>query len=215
MNKIKASSINQITDQYISGLKSCLDQLDRQSLETIIELIMDTYHERKTVFIMGNGGSASTASHMSCDFNKGTLLRHYDEKEKRFRVISLTDNVALLTAYGNDLSYEDIFVQQLRNLVERGDVVIAISGSGNSANCVKAVQYAKRCGAQTIGLLGFKTGGKLAKLVDLSIIIKSNHYGICEDMHLILDHIITTCITKIKPEHDRNHELEHTLSSRT
>jgi len=204
MKKIRKFQIDNIVDYYIASLKTCLDELDRNKLDQVIGIIMDTYKKRKTVFIMGNGGSASTASHMSCDFNKGTLLRHYDEKEKRFKVISLTDNVSLLTAYGNDLDYQDIFIQQLRNLVEKGDVVIAISASGNSKNCIKAIEYANRNGAKTVGLLGFKTGGKLAKIVDVSIIINNMSYGICEDMHLVIDHIITTCITKIKPEHDRN-----------
>lgn len=194
--------INQeaIINQYLNSLKACLDSLSPREIGKLVSMVMNVYRKGKTIFIMGNGGSASTASHMSCDLNKGTLKRHYDEKEKRLRVISLTDNVALLSAYGNDLSYADIFVQQLRNLVGRGDLVIAISVSGNSLNCFKAIQYAKKCGAGTIGLLGFGTGGRLAEIVDLSVIVASRNYGICEDIHLVLDHIITICIARMKED---------------
>ena len=101
-------------------------------------------------------------------------------------------------ALGNDLSFEDIFVQQLRNLVNKEDVVIGISGSGNSANVIKAIQYAKECGAKTIGFLGFKTGGKLQELVDHEITIQDNHYGRIEDIHLILEHLITNYLFELK-----------------
>ena len=153
---------------------------------------------------MGNGGGASTSSHMACDLGKGTLQRIYDNTERRLRVISLNDNVAIMTAFANDLSFEDIFVQQLRNLVETDDLVIALSGSGNSANVIKAMKYAKACGAKTIGLLGFRTGGKLAKVVDCSIIVDSVHYGPIEDVQLILNHLIASWIAKIKNIHDGN-----------
>ena len=166
-------------------------------------MLMEAYHNNRQVFIMGNGGAASNASHMACDLGKGTLTREYDENEPRFRVISLTDNVAIMTAFANDLSYEDVFVQQLRNLVEKDDVVIALSGSGNSINIVKAVEYARKCQARTIGFLGFRTGGKLAKIVDCAIIADSPFYGPSEDLQLILDHIITSWIAKIKGKHDR------------
>ncbi len=189
--------------QYIDELKRCLDSLDKKKIGKVIDVLMQTYQKKKKIFIMGNGGSASNASHMACDLSKGTLTRVYDEGEPRFRVISLTDNVAMLTAFANDLSYKDVFIQQLRNLVERGDLVIVLSGSGNSKNVVKAIQYAKRCGARTIGFLGFKDGGNLGQLVDLAIIVDSRAYGPCEDIQLILDHIITSWITKIKIHHDR------------
>lgn len=191
--------------QYINDLKNVLDELDSDKIEKAMDMIMTAYKNSRKIFIMGNGGSASNASHMACDIGKGTLQRIYDEEEKRFRVISLTDNVAIMTALANDLSYEDIFVQQLRNLVERNDLVIVLSGSGNSKNVVKAVTYAKKCGAKTIGLLGFKTGGKLGRMVDCPIVVNSLAYGPCEDIQLVLDHIITSWITKIKEEHDRKH----------
>lgn len=141
---------------------------------------------------------------MACDLSKGTLRRVYDQKEKRLRVYSLTDNVATLTAYGNDLSFEDIFVQQLRNLIERGDVVLALSGSGNSPNLIRAIKYAKKCRATTVGILGFTTGGKLGKMVDEAIITKSRHYGPCEDIQLVVDHIMTSWISLVKHEGKRS-----------
>lgn len=187
---------------YLYEVKRCLDALDKNKIEIAIDMIVEAYKNDRKVFILGNGGSASTSSHMACDLGKGTLQRVYDETERRLRVISLTDNVALMTAFANDLSFEDIFVQQLRNLVETGDLVIALSGSGNSVNVIKAMKYAKACGAKTIGLLGFKNGGKLAKLVDCSIIVDSTHYGPIEDIQLILNHLIASWIAKIKNIHD-------------
>jgi len=201
---MKNISISEFIDSYISELKRCLEVLDKRSIEKVIKMLFLAYERNKKVFIIGNGGSAATASHMACDLSKGTLKRVYDEKEKRFRVYSLTDNAALMTAYGNDVSFDDIFVQQLSNLVERGDVVIALSGSGNSTNVIKAVKYAKRFGAKTIGILGFITGGKLGKIVDQAIIVSSNHYGPCEDIQLVLDHIIISWISIIKHEGRRS-----------
>jgi len=199
----KQSRCRKFINSYIKDLKHCLDRLDHDAIENVIDLLMEAYRNNKKVFIMGNGGGASNASHMACDLGKGTLQREYDENEPRFRVISLTDNVAIMTAFANDLSYEDIFLQQLRNLVEKDDVVIALSGSGNSVNLIKAIEYAKKCRAKTVGFLGFKTGGKLAKIVDHAIIADSSFYGPSEDVQLILDHVITSWIAKIKGKHDR------------
>lgn len=187
---------------YISELTSALKSLDYHAIEEAIELLMEAYRNDRKVFIIGNGGSAATASHMACDLGKGTLQRIYDEKEKRFKVYSLTDNVAILTAFANDVSFSEIFVQQLRNLVEPDDIVIAISGSGNSKNLIKAIKYAKKCKAKTIGLLGFKTGGTLGTMVDCPVLIQSMHYGPCEDVQLILDHIIVSCIAKIHAQRE-------------
>ncbi len=178
------------TSEYFEELKKIFDNIDKKGIEEITDIIYKAYVNDRTIFILGNGGSASTASHFACDLGKGTLSRVYDHNEKRFRVVSLTDNVAVLTAYANDLSFDDIFLQQLRNLVHRGDVVIAITGSGNSKNVIKAVKYARDCGAITIGLLGFD-GGKVKKFLDKYVIVPSNHYGRIEDVHLILEHMIT------------------------
>lgn len=188
-------------ESYIDQVKHCLRTLDTKKLAMAIDMLMEAYLTQKTVYIIGNGGSASTASHMACDLGKGTLQRVYDREESRFRVISLTDNNALITALANDLSYTDIFLQQLRNLVKKDDVVIALSGSGNSPNVIKAVRYANTCGAKTIGILGFKTGGKLARIVHCAIVADSMHYGPVEDMQLVINHMITSWIAKIKHTH--------------
>ena len=183
---------------YRTELNEALSLLDIAQVRKVLEILLGAYHSGRKVFIMGNGGSASNASHFACDIGKGTLKRVYDRKEKRFKVYSLTDNVAQITAFANDLNYDDIFFQQLQNLVEKGDVVIALSGSGNSRNIIKALQYAKKQQVKTIGILGFMNGGKAAKLVDLPIIIKSNKYGICEDIQLILNHIIISWMSLVK-----------------
>lgn len=195
-------SVEEFINKYFLEISRCLETLDKKQIVKVIDVLTKAYAKNKKVFILGNGGSASTSSHMACDLGKGTLRRIYDNTEKRFRVISLTDNVAVMTAYANDLSFEDVFVQQLRNLIEKGDVVIAISGSGNSKNVVKAITYANNCGAKTVGFLGFKTGGKLAKLVTIPVIVDSNHYGPIEDIHGILNHVIASWIAKIKYIHD-------------
>ena len=192
---------------YLEELKKSLDELDAQKINEAIQILYHAYKNNKHVFIIGNGGGASTASHMACDLGKGTLARVYDEKEKRFKVMSLTDNVAILTAFGNDVSFDDVFVQQLRNLVQKDDVVVVLSGSGNSINLIKAVRYAIKMGAKTIGFLGFKTGGKLGKIVDCPLLIRSMHYGPCEDVQLVLDHIIVSSLAQLKHASNRKGSL--------
>lgn len=196
------NALSEFIDAYLFEIKSCLKALDKNKLKIAIDMLIQAYKNDRKVFLLGNGGSASTASHMACDLGKGTLQRVYDYSEKRLRVISLTDNVAIMTAFANDLSFDDIFVQQLRNLVDTDDLVIALSGSGNSINVVRAMKYAKACRAKTIGLLGFKNGGEVAKIVDCSITVNSTHYGPIEDVQLILNHLITSWIAKIKNIHD-------------
>ena len=201
MNTVtKEEGFRKYFKEYIRELKRCLDTLDTTHIQTAIDILTVAYKKGRKVFIIGNGGSASNASHMACDFGKGTLSRVYDDHKKRFKVYSLTDNVAMMTAFANDLSFNDIFIQQLRNLIQAGDVVIALSGSGNSTNIIKAVKYAIRRKAITIGILGFKTGGKLGKLVDCPVIADSTRYGPCEDIQLILDHIISDWLAKIRIE---------------
>lgn len=215
-NRIKKNNIKKnvvdpkdFINEYLLELTRCLDSLDKAKIELVIDVLVSAYKKGRKVFILGNGGGASTASHMACDLGKGTLQRVYDDAERRFRVISLTDNVAIMTAFANDLSFDDIFIQQLRNLVETDDVVIAFSGSGNSPNVVKAIEYAKQCGAITIGILGFKTGGKLGSMVNYSIIIDSNHYGPIEDVQLVLNHMIAAWIAKVKNIHDEKEGQEN------
>lgn len=189
---------NNLVQQYFQELKKSIDGLDYQKIQKAIEIIFDAYKNDKQIFILGNGGSAATASHFACDLGKGTLKNIYNHTEKRFRAISLTDNVATLIAYGNDLSFDDIFVEQLKNLINEGDVVIGISGSGNSKNVIKAIQYAKERGAKTIGFLGFKTGGKLSQMVDCGVVVQDDHYGRIEDVHLSLVHLVSENLFKLK-----------------
>jgi len=207
--KQNKSSIKAFIQEYINEVKTALDTLDTDQINQAIAMILKAYEKGSRVFIIGNGGSASTATHMACDLGKGTLSRFYDNKEKRLRVMSLSDNIALLTAYANDLSFDHAFVQQLRNLVEKQDLVIVLSGSGNSKNLVKAIKYAKEYGAKTIGILGFKTGGKLAELVDCAIIVQSNHYGPIEDVHLVMNHLLASCFAKIKREYESDKKVKN------
>jgi len=190
--------IKEFSKNYFGQVKRVIDELDLEKIQKIAEKIYYAYKNDRQIFIMGNGGSASTASHFACDLGKGTLENVYNDGEKRFRVISLTDNVATLMAFGNDLCFEDVFVQQLRNLINPGDVVIGISGSGNSANIIKAIEYAKKCKAKTIGFLGFKTGGKLRNMVDYEITVQDEHYGRIEDIHLMLEHLIISYLAELK-----------------
>lgn len=206
----KQSSAKKYISNYIDELIRCLNSLNKDKILDVIEILINAYRKNKKVFILGNGGSASTATHMACDLSKGTLQRIYDNREKRMKVISLTDNVSLMTAFANDLSFEDIFIQQLRNLVEPEDVVIALSGGGNSPNVIKAIEYAKSCGAKTVGFLGSKTGGKLGKLVDCAVIADSNFYGPNEDIQLVLDHIITAWISQVKHLQDEEQVIKRT-----
>jgi D-sedoheptulose 7-phosphate isomerase len=175
--------------EYITRLEHTLDNLPMEQIEQVIEALMDAQQARKTVFIFGNGGSASTASHFACDLSKGTAQPGLP----RLRVISLTDNVELITAWANDTAYEHIFTEQLRGLVEPGDVVIGISGSGRSGNVLNAIALAGESGATTIGLTGFD-GGSLAAMVDIPVIVPSNCMERIEDAHLILEHTICSTI---------------------
>ncbi len=180
-----ADTPKQFAESYITTNLRVLSGLDPSKIAEVIEAVRIAGETGKCVYAIGNGGSASTASHFVNDLGKGASLG----REKRFRVISLTDNVEWMTALSNDLSYEDVFVEQLRNFAEPGDVLIAISGSGNSENVLRAVRYANETGCRTIGFTGFD-GGKLAGLVELSIVVDSDHMGRIEDMHMILQHMI-------------------------
>ena len=190
--------IKDFSKNYFENIKRNINEISLEKIKEVAEIIYSAYRNNKQIFVIGNGGSASTASHFACDLGKGTLKNFYDDQEKRFKITSLTDNVATMMAFGNDLSFKDIFVQQLKNLLNPGDVVIGISASGNSPNIVKGIEYAKKIGAKTVGLLGFKTGGKLAELVDCGIIVQDNHYGRSEDIHLIIFHLIANYLTELK-----------------
>jgi len=173
---------------YLAELSSILDRLPLDQIERIKDILIKAYRDGKRIFIMGNGGSATASSHFACDLAKGTTIGNPRMRE-RFKVIALTDNVPLLTAWANDTGYENIFVEQLKNLLEEGDVVIAISASGNSKNVLRAVQYANTKAAITIGLTGFE-GGKLKDMVQECLIVPSSSVERVEDVHLILGHLL-------------------------
>jgi len=170
---------------YLNDLIKSIDELPENKIEQIINELKKAYKKNKHIFIMGNGGSAATASHFVCDLSKGTMV----SGKKRFRVVGLTDNVPLMTAFGNDVSYEDIFKAQIENLIEKGDLAIVFTGSGNSPNILKAVKYANSVGAMTMGFTGFN-GGKLKGLAKISLIVPSKNMERIEDIHLILEHLI-------------------------
>lgn len=172
--------------EYKNELEKCLNSISQQSIDENVEILKNAWLNDKQIFVCGNGGSASTASHVGCDLNKGATV----EGVRPLRVMGLADNVAHFTALGNDVSFEEIFVGQLRNHFREGDVLIGISASGNSPNCVKAFQYAKEKAGTTIGWLGF-SGGKMKELSDSSIVLDSHEYGPVEDGHLIINHMIT------------------------
>jgi D-sedoheptulose 7-phosphate isomerase len=176
--------------RYLKNLKRVLDRLPLQQLDRVVEAIEAAHAAGRQVFLVGNGGSAATASHMMNDFNKGTLGHKGDAPWPRFRAIALTDNVSLLTAWANDTSYDRIFCEPLRNLARKGDVLIAISASGNSPNILAAADTARQLGLTTVALTGCG-GGKLARKASISFIVPSDEYGPIEDVHMILDHIIT------------------------
>ncbi len=174
---------------YLTGFGECLDSLSLHQVADVIACLERAYEDGSQVFVMGNGGSAATASHMAVDLGK-TVLPADSNGTRRFRVTSLTDNVPWMTAIANDLGYEHVFAEQLRNHISPGDVVVAITGSGNSPNIVEGVRVALEHGATTIGLLGFD-GGAVKDLVDLYVLVRSDHYGFVEDVHSMLSHLVT------------------------
>ncbi len=174
---------------YLSDVQGTLSKLPIDEIERVVNLLRDARAQRKRIFLFGNGGSAATASHLACDLGKGTN-RH---GRPRLRVVALTDNVPLISAWANDSSYEDIFAQQLQEQVEPGDIAIGISGSGKSPNVLNAVKVARSAGAITIGLTGFD-GGDLKSLVDLCITVPDSSIDKVEDVHLMLGHVIASCL---------------------
>jgi D-sedoheptulose 7-phosphate isomerase len=179
--------INEIS-AYFEREKATLDAISKEDLNTLMNLLVDAKNEGKTIFIMGNGGSAATASHYVCDFNKGISLG----KEKMFKFICLNDNVPTMMAYANDLSYADVFVGPLKNFMKVGDIVIGISGSGNSENVVRAIQYANENDGISVGLTGY-SGGKIKQLSKYNVHVPIDDMQITEDLHMVLDH----CMMKI------------------
>ena len=178
--------------EYISHLQQVLSRLSVPDVRASIDLVVKAYENDQQIFIIGNGGSASTASHISCDLNKGTVTIPGGgvlPGLKRFRSISLTDNVSTMSAWANDTTYDDIFVEQLKNLVCPNDLLLCLSVSGNSENILRAMRLAKQMDCNLIAWTG-QNGGRMAEIADVTVRVESDRYGPVEDIHLILNHIL-------------------------
>lgn len=171
--------------RYLDREAEVLGELDENEISRVMEILEEARISRKRVYVCGNGGSAATASHFAGDFNKGASMG----LEKRHNFESLNDNTPMMMAVANDISYDEIFVEPLKNKLEEGDVLIAISGSGNSENVVRAAEYANQHGAVTIGLVGYD-GGRLRSIVQNCIHININNMQIVEDIHMVMDHVM-------------------------
>jgi D-sedoheptulose 7-phosphate isomerase len=180
-----------ITD-YLDTLRRVLDELSVDAIENVTAVLERVYHNGGTIFICGNGGSAAASGHWACDFAKGTVVPN----ARRLRAMSLADNLAILTAYANDLSYDQVFSEPLRTYARTGDVVVLITASGNSPNILEAAKAARDLGVTSIGLIGFG-GGKLASMVDHQITVSCREYGPVEDLHMVLDHIMSTYLRTV------------------
>ena len=181
--------MNNPVKQYLQSLHATLDRLPIPDIETVIDLLYEARLSGQQVFIMGNGGSASTASHFVCDLAKNTRMDGWPH----FRVIGLTDNMALFSALANDDGYENVFAAQLENLVRAGDIVIGISTSGNSPNVVNGIRLGNEVGAVTVGLTGFDAG-EVGRIADYNIHVPSSNIEQVEDVHLMLEHLIVTVL---------------------
>jgi D-sedoheptulose 7-phosphate isomerase len=170
---------------YLDRVRAAIDSLPHDRLASLGEMLFRAYRDEKQVFTLGNGGSASTASHMAADIGKNTIGGNM----QRFRILSLNDNTSTLTAVANDLGYDNVFSEQLKNLVRAGDLVIAISASGNSPNVLNAIACAQARSAEVATILGFD-GGAARDMADLAIVVPSDDYGVIEDVHLMINHIM-------------------------
>lgn len=171
--------------EYIDLEIQTLKKLDVHEINCVLNVLLEVYNQRKNIFIFGNGGSSATASHFENDFNKGVS----EHLEKRFRFKCLNDNVSTMMAVANDISFDEVFRYQLIDKLEPGDLVIAISGSGNSKNVIRAVEYAKSCNNKVVGITGFD-GGRLKEMADYSLHVPVNSMQITEDIHMVFDHLM-------------------------
>jgi D-sedoheptulose 7-phosphate isomerase len=172
-------------ESYKASLLEAIDAIDLEKVNQAIEWFHEAREAGSHIFVCGNGGSASTASHFACDIVKGASF----ERASRFRIMALTDQLPTLTAYANDVGYDSVFVEQLKNFAETGDLFLAISGSGNSPNVLRAMEHANAAGCRTIALTG-RDGGKLAPMAQLSIQVPVPHMGRIEDAHMVVCHMI-------------------------
>lgn len=177
--------VREYAQKYINELIKSLNALPLDKIEEVAGLLKEAYVKGRNIFVMGNGGSAAMASHFACDFTKGSSVKG----KKKFKAIALTDNVPLMTAWANDVSYDDIFSGQLGSLAQKDDLVVVFTGSGNSRNILKAVEFANSIGAKTIAFTGFD-GGKVKDMAKTCLIVPSSNMERVEDGHLILEHIL-------------------------
>jgi len=183
------TQLSNLINSYIQDLQHVLGKLSVSEIENIYQALGRAREKGKTIFVCGNGGSASTASHMVCDLSKNVQL----EGEKGLKMVGLNDNIPALTAYANDQGYKEIFEQPLKTLMSSGDILIAISASGKSENVLRAVQRANDMGGTTIGMTGYE-GGNLKDIVDLCVVVPSQTIERIEDVHLIINHLLTMCL---------------------
>jgi D-sedoheptulose 7-phosphate isomerase len=170
---------------YKADVLRAIETIELEKVGQAIDILTQAREEDRRIFVCGNGGSASTASHFVCDMVKGASFH----RDKRFRIMALTDSLPTITAYANDVSYDCVFVEQLRNFAQPGDLVMCISGSGNSPNVIRAMEYANSIGCKTLALTG-RDGGKLGPLAQLNIQVEAPHMGRIEDAHMIVCHMI-------------------------
>ncbi|MHB8347763.1 MAG: D-sedoheptulose-7-phosphate isomerase [Acidiferrobacterales bacterium] len=178
-------NVNGYAEAYFAKLLRHLQTIDRGQIDHAVSVVAEAWRAGKQIITLGNGGSAMTALHFITDWNKSIFM----QTGKKFRGRTLVDNVGLLMAYGNDISFQDIFSEQLKNIVESGDLVIAISGSGNSENVIRAVNYANDQGAVTLGICGY-SGGRLKEAAQHTLWVNLNDMQLCEDVHAIFGHIV-------------------------
>lgn len=171
--------------EYKNSVLDAIERIDLAKVNRAIEWFREARDEGRRIFVCGNGGSAATASHFACDMLKGASYG----RPARFRILALTDSVATLTAYANDVGYDVVFVEQMRNFAEPGDLFLGISGSGNSPNVLRAIEYANSVGCRTLALTG-RDGGKLGPLAQLNIQVEVPHMGRIEEAHMIVCHMI-------------------------
>ena len=189
----KNTNFNGVSLNYFNRLKNVIDSLNSNEFDSALDLIYEAWQNGKQIITLGNGGSSMTALHFITDWNKMIYL----SSNKSFKGRSLVDNMGLIMAYGNDISFDDIFIEQLKNILDPGDLVIAISGSGNSENVIRAVNFANENGAKTLGLCGFD-GGKLKNIAQNKIWVNVNDMQVTEDLHSIFGHIVMQTFCKSK-----------------
>jgi D-sedoheptulose 7-phosphate isomerase len=188
---------------YLDEVSSSVAKLPLAQIALFAETVERAYRDDRQVFVIGNGGSASTASHMACDLAKNIYPAGCAAAVRRFRVLSLTDNVALITAIANDCGYDRVFAEPLSYYARPSDLVIAISASGNSPNVLEGLAAARAAGARTAALLGFD-GGRARELADVSVLVDSRNYGHVEDAHLVVNHLVTAWMRRVVAELHRD-----------